>query len=816
MLRPATPLAVILLAAFVLLVLSTISTPVVKGIPLATFQGVDFGVFGYCKGSKCSGAMVGYSTHGLFNNNDNNDFSLPSDTRHSLSSILIVHPIAAFLTLILLIMSLSAHLHKPSHSPRFLLALLILTLPTLLVTLLAFLVDILLFVPHVQWGGWIVLAATILICASGIVTCAMRRTLVSRKARKRLISENPDMNGSNVFGGGTARAESPPPLGREPVAPMVNGASGNDKLPQFATFDVTQQGRQSGDEHIPLTSTNTIPSNKSAISVPESTQSIGMAVADGGMDPQRPDRMPQGARRGQGRGYNGPRDEFGNPLPVSAAFGPVPPGFGRAASDPRMRNQYANGPPNGGRPNGPPLPFPGRGRGGYPPRGGFGRGGPPAGYRGPPPNGPNGGGRGMGPMGPMAAGAGAGMMAGEMTGRGRRGPPPGYNNGFNGPPQGRGSPGPYDQRNQSPGPYGGQRGFGGRPSPAPPQGPMVGRGSPAPPGSQDGYGPRGGDPSQGLQRDPSGELVGRAESPPPLLPQGGAGEVVGQAIEMDATTGSPARPPPGFNQFNQLRDSDADVQGMVGLQQDRQESPMQQGNFIRSPSSVYSMNQDYVPPRANWGGPGRNGTPPLPLGSPANLAVAHGSPVELSAEPASVVGSPRASPGHKRADSSNYYEDVDPRFAEAEPVPQSAEDLPPALTPGYGIHGRSDSPARVPLNGDGNNSYEDLHEGTRSPAASDTSHFTSVSQRGVNPNWRPPPHGMGMGPGPGMGGPPMRRQMQNSQRDMLLGGNPDFEIPGLGRGRNPMAHGRGRGPPGQIPGMGGVSNAPGRYPTGNI
>jgi hypothetical protein len=62
MLRPATPLTVLLFVAFVLLLLSVISTPVVKGIPLATFEGVDFGVFGYCKGSSCSGVRIGYTT----------------------------------------------------------------------------------------------------------------------------------------------------------------------------------------------------------------------------------------------------------------------------------------------------------------------------------------------------------------------------------------------------------------------------------------------------------------------------------------------------------------------------------------------------------------------------------------------------------------------------------------------------------------------------------------------------------------------------------------------------------------------------------
>ena len=62
MLRPATPLAVLFFTAFVLLLLSTLSTPVIKGIPLASFNGVDFGVWGYCSGSNCTKIEIGYDT----------------------------------------------------------------------------------------------------------------------------------------------------------------------------------------------------------------------------------------------------------------------------------------------------------------------------------------------------------------------------------------------------------------------------------------------------------------------------------------------------------------------------------------------------------------------------------------------------------------------------------------------------------------------------------------------------------------------------------------------------------------------------------
>ena len=62
LMRPATPLSVLFLVAFALLLLSTISTPVIKGIPLASWKGTDFGVFGYCTGGNCSNIEIGYDT----------------------------------------------------------------------------------------------------------------------------------------------------------------------------------------------------------------------------------------------------------------------------------------------------------------------------------------------------------------------------------------------------------------------------------------------------------------------------------------------------------------------------------------------------------------------------------------------------------------------------------------------------------------------------------------------------------------------------------------------------------------------------------
>lgn len=263
----------------------------------------------------------------------------------------------------------AAHFHGPSHSPRYLLALLILLLPTLLVTLLAFLVDILLFVPHLGWGGWIVLAATIILVSCGVVTCAMRRTLVSRKARKRRIAENAEMSGENYYNRQNAAAVAlsdpkPEPVNTDTKEPFISSPTADG--PTFATFRTNT--RESDDDRTPLNARAQQPNDFT---------------------------MSDGRSNGNGMSATALRDEPTLP-PPPGPYGPdlrghPPPG------DARMNGH-----------GGPPPGFGSRGRGGYPPRGGgYGRGGPYGAPRG----------RG-GPVGPMRGGSG-------MRGRGGyRGPPP--------------------------------------------------------------------------------------------------------------------------------------------------------------------------------------------------------------------------------------------------------------------------------------------------------------------------------------------------------------------------------------------------------
>ena len=259
-----------------------------------------------------------------------------------------------------------------------------------------------------QWGGWIVLGATILIVASSIVTCAMRRTLVSRKARKKRIAENADMNGAAYYenlaqnrmmvdslpkgdADNLPRAESPPPMSGSTAVEKNNS--------QFATFEMKRQETRSDNGAGGSYADDRVPLN------PQRDPSIRSTSTNGGRRPMYdPDAPPmprpsQDGRRPSRDQYPsegtaasfaaaGLRHEGSQGSLNSSRSNPYPPrgrGYGppnRGFGPPRGRGGYG-GPPGGfnGRGRGgygPPGGFNGRGRGGYgpPPPGMMGRGGP--------------------------------------------------------------------------------------------------------------------------------------------------------------------------------------------------------------------------------------------------------------------------------------------------------------------------------------------------------------------------------------------------------------------------------------------------------
>lgn len=185
--RPATTIAVILAISLAFQIIALVSVPVTDTIWLSESGGIKFGVFGMCTDSGCSSAGIGYSTDTI---QDVDSFSLPSNARHSVSKLLVVHPIAAGFTFILFVFTIALHWHGPASSLKLLFFVLIWSIPCFLLTLLSFLVDLLLFVPHLNWAGWLILAATVLIAISSILICLLRRTASSRRSASKYNNVN--------------------------------------------------------------------------------------------------------------------------------------------------------------------------------------------------------------------------------------------------------------------------------------------------------------------------------------------------------------------------------------------------------------------------------------------------------------------------------------------------------------------------------------------------------------------------------------------------------------------------------------------------
>ena len=325
------------------------------------------------------------------------------------------------------------------------------------------------------------LGSTVLLTAAGVITCAMRRTLVSRKARKKRIAENAEMSGENFYNRQAAQdaklaTATVPAFTMAEKAPMVNGAPGGDNLPSFTTY--ASDPRRPEDDREPL--------NRGPPSITRSASRDNQSA-----------RYAEGPRS---RSNSMPRDQYGNPMPQPGSIPPMP---GYDSRDPLPQNgmPYREGmpTPRGG--------YGSRARGGYPPRGrGPPRGPPPQGYRGR--GGYSGPGRGgyppggnpRGPDGAMMAGAVVGGMAGGAMARGMRAPPPGYGPGPDGgnpipgafPPPERGnamSPSIYSTQDHD-----GYEGYGRR--------------TQSPGGRRSSQGSRGASPAGGM----------RPASPPPAMP----------------------------------------------------------------------------------------------------------------------------------------------------------------------------------------------------------------------------------------------------------------------------------------------------------
>lgn len=591
----------------------------------------------------------------------------------------------------MLIMAGVSHTHGASHSARYLLILFIFILVSFLITIVAFIIDILLFLPHMAFGTYLVLAAAIVIAISAVVAFAMRRTIVSRKARKQKIAQNAEMSGENYYTREGSNKPAASTFSSVPAPPIMSGAtSGGDGLPAFASYESSRpKDDQVSDERIPLTQVRTA------------------------------DRSPVANTSDLANSRSASRDRYGNQTGQQDPYGAQGQGYGPNGR-PRgaMAGYRGGGAPRGGRggygggygPPGAPM----RGRGGYG-RGGMGprgRGGP-YGQPGQPRDGYGG---------AAMAGAAGGAMAGAAMAHGRAG---------------------YDRDPSAPESYASYNSQ-----------PANGRGYNSQQANGQGYDGSWGSRSNPGYVDTESDLP-RAESPPPLPTTGSGSAGYGEAVEIGGNEvdhhGYGAPP------ISTTRENEADPSGMVPMRSGHPAGQIRPGYV--SDGSKYSTDE-YVAPRAAWNqGSGRR--------SPRGQSPVHAASGRAMAVESRGPTSPLAGGG--------YYEDVEPRYETSGPHP--------ALLA---------SPTETP--------YEDVHamDGSRSPAGSERSNFTSVSQRGINPRWNPQQHPM---PGqPGGGGSARRAVMQQQRQDMILD-NPDFQLAG---GRGKPKHGN---PAGLVPGSA-YPNAP--------
>ncbi|KAL4725369.1 hypothetical protein ACLX1H_007516 [Fusarium chlamydosporum] len=192
--------AFFLLAATVMLVVVSITAPVVNDIALlkvrASGYGVNYGTFGYCvmrsgRSDSCTGSHIGYDPTNAIPNTDISN--LGSDTAKALTYVMVLHPIGAGLCFIAFLLALGAGIFG--------------SLMSTLVSILAFIVTIVALAcdfagfaiirrrinkdttASASWsvGIWLVLAAAIL-CLIGMITvfitCCSGRRRKSREQKK--------------------------------------------------------------------------------------------------------------------------------------------------------------------------------------------------------------------------------------------------------------------------------------------------------------------------------------------------------------------------------------------------------------------------------------------------------------------------------------------------------------------------------------------------------------------------------------------------------------------------------------------------------
>lgn len=219
--------ALLCLISAVLQLLPVLSAPITGAssnysLHLAKYNGMAFGVFGICflDTNNCTGPAIGYNSGGMIlgDENDNTEaISLPSDARSSISKLLVVHVLAFALAAILVVFAVLTmgvvYSHQKFQKQNkqegmavlkrtdlmiYLNFQLLFALLSCLFTLLGLLSDVLLFVPHLSYLGWIQIIPIVMEAVVAMFVCFMRRSIFSRRhLDEDYFYENDDMRVHN-------------------------------------------------------------------------------------------------------------------------------------------------------------------------------------------------------------------------------------------------------------------------------------------------------------------------------------------------------------------------------------------------------------------------------------------------------------------------------------------------------------------------------------------------------------------------------------------------------------------------------------------
>lgn len=145
--------------ALAFLLLDCLTAPVSRNIGLSKYNGITYGVFGYCEEQDCSSAAANYHVEDL---EKDGDWKMNYDQRKALSNILIVTPVAAGLTFFALVSSFCLQFGALNVNSVMFIFNLIFSILAFLASGLVCVCAILLFFPNVTWCAYVLVASAAL------------------------------------------------------------------------------------------------------------------------------------------------------------------------------------------------------------------------------------------------------------------------------------------------------------------------------------------------------------------------------------------------------------------------------------------------------------------------------------------------------------------------------------------------------------------------------------------------------------------------------------------------------------------------------